>query len=64
MAARVTTATAAHRSSMLQDIERGRRTEIDYLNGRIAALAEERGMEAPFNASLAALVRGLESNRR
>lgn len=53
-------ATAAHRSSMLQDIERGRRTEIDYLNGRIASLAEEHGVEAPVNLSLACLVRALE----
>lgn len=53
-------ATASHRSSMLQDIERGRRTEIDYLNGRIASLAGKRGIQAPVNALLAALVRALE----
>ena len=52
--------TAAHRASMLQDIERGRRTEIDHLNGAIARLARERGIAAPVNESLAALVRYLE----
>lgn len=57
-------ATASHRSSMLQDIERGRRTEIDYLNGRIASLAEQSGVQAPVNATLAALVRALERRPR
>jgi 2-dehydropantoate 2-reductase len=34
---RLVPATAEHRSSMLQDIERGRPTEIDAINGQIAA---------------------------
>ena len=54
-------ATAAHRSSMLQDLERGRRTEIDHLNGAVATLGAARGVPTPVNAELAALVRFLES---
>lgn len=52
--------TAENRSSMLQDIAAGRRTEIDYINGEIARRAEERGLEAPLCRMLTALVRGLE----
>jgi 2-dehydropantoate 2-reductase len=54
-------ATAAHRSSMLQDLARGRRTEIDHLNGAVAHLGAARGVPTPVNAALAALVRFLES---
>ena len=32
---------AAHRSSMLQDVEAGRRTEIDYLNGAVVRMGKE-----------------------
>jgi len=52
--------TAQNRSSMLQDITAGRRTEIDFINGEIARRAEQRGMKAPLCNMLAALVRGLE----
>lgn len=48
------------RSSTLQDLERGRRTEIDELNGAIVRLAEERGGRAPANAEVTRLVRELE----
>lgn len=49
-----------HRSSMLQDVDAGRRTEIDEINGAIAAFADKHDVAAPFNRLLTALVRGLE----
>ncbi|WP_336136694.1 ketopantoate reductase family protein [Natronomonas amylolytica] len=49
-----------HRSSMLQDVESGRRTEIDEINGAIVSFAEDCSVEVPFNRVLTALVRGLE----
>jgi len=49
------------RTSMWQDIERGRRTEIDDLNGYVAAVAAKKGMAAPVNTMLAALIRAAES---
>jgi len=44
-------------SSTAQDLERGKRTEIDSLNGFIARRAAERGMTAPINQALHALVK-------
>ncbi|NPV48945.1 MAG: 2-dehydropantoate 2-reductase [Armatimonadetes bacterium] len=49
--------TANNRSSMLQDLSAGRRTEVEQINGEIAAAAREAGLSAPLNATLAALVR-------
>jgi 2-dehydropantoate 2-reductase len=54
---RLVPATAGHRSSMLQDIERGRPTEIDAINGQIAARGARRGLPAPVNATLTRLIR-------
>ncbi len=63
MAREVARRTAANRSSMLSDIEAGRRTEIDRINGAVARLGERRGVATPVNAVLAALVRALEGAR-
>ncbi len=56
----VAEATATNRSSMLQDVERGRRTEIDALNGAVVGLGERLGVETPVNRALTALVKGQE----
>ncbi len=53
--------TARHISSMLQDIERGKRTEIDYLNGAVARLGRELGVATPVNDAVTAIVKALES---
>lgn len=49
-----------HKPSMLQDIEAGRETEIDFLNGAIVEFGKRHGVDAPLNAALTALVEGLE----
>ncbi len=49
-----------HQSSMLQDLERGRRTEIDALNGKIWRYGEELGIPTPFNETMTRLVWGRE----
>ena len=52
--------TAGNRSSMLQDVTRGKRTEIDALNGWICMLGRRYGVPTPANDALTALVKGLE----
>jgi 2-dehydropantoate 2-reductase len=47
-------------SSTAQDIERGKRTEIDSLNGYIARRGAELGIPTPVNQTLHALVKLLE----
>jgi 2-dehydropantoate 2-reductase len=51
-------------SSMCQDLLKGRRTEIDYLNGAVVELGERVGIACPANAALAALVRAMEARAR
>ena len=52
--------TAAHESSMLQDIRAGRRSEVDALCGAVAQLGERHGVATPVNASLCQLIHALE----
>ncbi len=52
--------TAAHESSMLQDITAGKRTEIDALNGAVIRLAGERNVETPYNHAVYRLIKFLE----
>ena len=54
---------AAHRSSMLQDVEAGRRTEIDYLNGAVVRMGQRHGVATPANDAVASLVRARETGR-
>jgi len=55
----VARATGANRSSMLQDVERGRRTEVDAINGAVANRGRTAGVPTPVNAVLADLVLAL-----
>jgi 2-dehydropantoate 2-reductase len=48
------------RSSMWEDLERGRRTEIDHLQGLIVALADKHDLKAPLSAATVALIRKAE----
>lgn len=52
------------RSSTADDLDAGRPTEVDYLNGEITALAGEHGLAAPVNARLTALVHAAEEGGR
>ncbi|TYO99425.1 ketopantoate reductase [Geothermobacter ehrlichii] len=49
-----------HKPSMLQDIEAGRITEIDYINGKIREYGQRAGVPTPYNDALRSLVKGLE----
>lgn len=56
--------TAAHRSSMLQDINAGRKTEIDYLNGAISKMGAAHNIATPHNNTIVSLIQALESLRK
>lgn len=51
-----------HKSSMFQDLSAGRRTEIDAINGAMAAYAEKYGVAAPLNTTMARLIRLTEAS--
>ena len=53
--------TARHRSSTLQDIRTGKRTEIEALNGAVIRLAQAHGLDVPSNQAVYQLVRFMES---
>jgi len=54
-------ATAANRSSMLQDVEAGRPTEVERLHGAVVDRADALGIDVPVNRTLADLVRLAET---
>src|ERR1700682_157615 len=49
------------RSSMWQDLQRGRRTEIDYLQGVITGIADRRGLQVPISRRIVALIKSAEA---
>ncbi len=49
-----------NKSSMLQDIERGKKTEIDFINGKFIELAKKHHIQAPLNTALVTLIKTLE----
>ncbi len=62
---KVAEATGANRSSMGQDIDRQRRTEIEAINGAVVSLAERAGsnkINVPVNKTLTALVQTYQSH--
>ena len=60
---RVVRATAENRSSMLQDLDRGRPTEIDEISGSILRAAQRHGLDLPHTRRAIEWVRRRESER-
>jgi 2-dehydropantoate 2-reductase len=48
-------------ASMQQDLQRGRPTEIDYMNGAVAALGAQHGVPCPVNRALTAIIKAMEA---
>jgi 2-dehydropantoate 2-reductase len=48
------------RTSMLQSLDQGRRTEIDYVNGAVVRRGERCNVATPVNRTLVACVKGIE----
>jgi 2-dehydropantoate 2-reductase len=55
--------TGANRSSMLQDFDRGRASEIEVMNGAIVREAAQAGLPVPVNTTIVRLIRALEKAR-
>ena len=47
-------------ASMRQDLMRGRPTEIDHMNGAVAALGRRAGIDCPVNAALTAIITAMD----
>jgi 2-dehydropantoate 2-reductase len=52
------------RASMAQDVIKGRRTEIDYMNGLVVDKGSETGVPTPVSAAVVAIVRELDAGSR
>ena len=52
------------KSSMLQSLERGRRPEIDFMNGYVVEKGKEKGVPTPVNAALTTMVQEIEAGVR
>ncbi len=55
-------ATAENRSSMGQDFDYKRQTEIDAINGAVVREAQQLGISAPFNQAVTDLVKAIEKS--
>ncbi|WP_118180579.1 ketopantoate reductase family protein [Paraburkholderia phosphatilytica] len=51
---------SSFRTSMLQSLEKGLATEIDFINGSVVRWGERLGMPTPVNATLVACIKGIE----
>ncbi|RQS65347.1 2-dehydropantoate 2-reductase [Burkholderia sp. Bp8963] len=51
---------AAFKTSMLQSLEKGSITEIDFINGSVVRYGERYGVPTPVNATLVACIKGIE----
>lgn len=51
-------------ASMRQDLMKGRKTEIDHMNGAVADLGKQFGIPTPVNAAMATMIRYLEVRGR
>ena len=57
---KVITIEPSARSSMWDDLERNRPTEVDFIQGEIVALADKLGRDAPINRGLVRLIKAAE----
>jgi 2-dehydropantoate 2-reductase len=60
---RVVRATSDNRSSMLQDLDRGRRTEIDAISGAILEMGVRRGLSLPATTRIVQRIHAKEPHR-
>ena len=49
-----------HKPSMLVDVSNGRRTEVDFINGKIVEYGERAAVSTPRNTMIRALLKAME----
>tara|TARA_Y100000588_G_C14159912_1_gene884321 strand:+ start:175 stop:1233 length:1059 start_codon:yes stop_codon:yes gene_type:complete len=49
--------------SMAQDVIKGRKTEIEHLNGFVSKTGKEMGIPTPYNDAVVQVIRGIESGQ-
>lgn len=49
-------------TSMLQDVQAGRKTEVELFSAQVIALAQKHGIEVPVNRTLYAAIQTIESS--
>ena len=54
----------ATKASMLQDLERGLKTEVDVINGAVVDRGREHGVETPVNGRVVELMHAMERGER
>jgi 2-dehydropantoate 2-reductase len=52
-----------NRASMLQDLEKGRKCEIDAINGVVCALGDKHGVDTPLNDQVVGIVKQIEAGK-
>lgn len=55
---------AALKASMLQDLEKGKRTEVDAINGQVCRLGKAHGVATPYNDTVVRLIHEMETGKR
>jgi 2-dehydropantoate 2-reductase len=48
------------KTSMLQSLDKGARTEIDFINGAVVREGQRLGIATPVNRTLVACIKGIE----
>jgi 2-dehydropantoate 2-reductase len=51
------------KASMLQDLEKGRATEVPMINGYVSEVGKKHGIPTPFNDAVVEIVRGIEQGQ-
>ena len=54
---------AALRASMLQDLEKGKKCEIDAINGVVCAYGKKYGVKTPYNDKVCEIIHGIEDGK-
>lgn len=54
---------AALKASMLQDLEKGKKCEVDAINGVVCAYGKKYGVRTPYNDKVCEIIHGIENGK-